>query len=119
MAHHCEYLITEQVKGVLVVQFSRPDVMDQHYIELVGLELASVVEGLEHPYVLIDFEGVQFLSSSALGMLVRIYKLVHERGGGLRICNVRSETYEVFKVTDFEKLLRPYTNRAAALKHFP
>lgn len=99
-----------------VVMFSRPDVLDGHYISDLGKELAAFVAPLDAPRLVIDLENVTFLSSAALGMLVTIRNAVQERGGRLCLAGVRTDVRRVFELTRMDLIFEFHDTRAAAIK---
>jgi anti-anti-sigma factor len=52
----------------------------------------------------LDFCHVQFMSSSVLGLLVKIHKKVCELGGHLKLLNVNANIYKVFEITQLTKI---------------
>jgi len=83
----------------------------------IGRFHAEVVAGLgkkEDPNLLIDFSHVQFLSSSALGALLRIHKKCKEYKVSLKLCSISPDIYEVFKITNLVKVFDIYDDEAAA-----
>jgi anti-sigma B factor antagonist len=92
--------------GVHIIEFSRSDVLDAQYIEQLGDEIYRHLKPVEQPRVVVDLHNVRFLSSSALGMLVALRKVVVERKGGkMGIANVAPEIRQVFKMTKLHKVL--------------
>ena len=63
----------------------------------------------------LDFVNVGHMSSSALGMLITLHKRVHQRGGQLRLCNIRPSIYEVFVITRLNEILQIYPSRQEAV----
>ena len=53
---------------------------------------------------MIDFSNVKFLTSSVLGLLIRISKKVYEAEGKLRLCSIAPKILEVFKITRLDKI---------------
>lgn len=54
--------------------------------------------------VVVDFGGVQFLSSAGLRSLLLIGKQLRESGGVLRLANVPSDISRVFELSNFYSL---------------
>lgn len=65
-----------------------------------GRELDRYIEG--HPGVdlLLDFDRVEYMSSSTLTELIRAKELTEAHGGHLGICRLRDDVRRVFKVTN-------------------
>lgn len=55
--------------------------------------------------LVLDFEKLEYISSSGLREVVSAYKKMKEKGGDFSIINVSSEVMDVFKLTGFDKRL--------------
>jgi len=69
-------------------------------------------------HVLLNFEGVDFLSSAALNKLILMDKKVKQVGGVLRLCNLKAEILEVFTITRLTRVFDIRKSEADALKAF-
>src|SRR5262245_21985181 len=56
--------------------------------------------------VIIDFRGVQFMSSAMIGFLVLVNKLTKQHNVEFRLANVSPNVMEVFKITKLHKVFR-------------
>ncbi len=74
--------------------------------EIIALEnsILPVIEGKGAVKVVMNFTNVQFLSSSVLGLLIRISKKIYEQDGQLRLCNINSKIFSIFKITRLDKV---------------
>jgi anti-sigma B factor antagonist len=61
---------------------------------------------------------VKFLSSSALGMLIRVHKRCKEFKITLKLCNIDKEIEKVFKITGLNKVLDICPDNATAAAGF-
>ena len=55
--------------------------------------------------VVLDFGGVDYISSAGLRETVALYRRVAEQGGDFSVCNVKAEVKDVFTMTGFDKKL--------------
>lgn len=92
--------------GVLVVEFADRDVLDEAAIRQINAELMRQIEGARTKNVLISFQGVEHLSSAALGSLITANSLVKKRGGHLRLSNIKPTILEVFRITKLDRLFQ-------------
>jgi anti-sigma B factor antagonist len=93
--------------GVQVIAFEQSSVLDAFEIEQLGDAIYHQIKALEVPKVVIDLGHVDHLSSSALGMLIALRKVVVEKkGGGLAIANVNKDLRSIFKMTRLDKLAK-------------
>ncbi len=68
--------------------------------------------------VLLDLEGVTFLSSSGLRALLLVRKSLLAEKGELRLCCLRPQVYEVFSLTGFTQVFTIHSTREDALVAF-
>jgi len=88
-----------------VVRFAGPQVaLDETNTGVVGEPLLALVGGLKAGRLELDFGNVTYLNSTALGLLLRLRKALHARGGRLTLCHLAPQVYEVFEVTKLHTL---------------
>ena len=69
-------------------------------------DLGKEVEGISEARALVlDFEKLEYISSSGLREVVAAYKKMKARGGTFSVVNVGSEVMDVFRLTGFDKKL--------------
>lgn len=69
-------------------------------------ELGKEIRELSDPESLIlDFEKLEYISSSGLREVVSAYKKMKSAGGDFAVINVSSEVMDVFRLTGFDKKL--------------
>ena len=112
-------LIKSESKGEIRILFiDEVRLVDAASIEQCYREIMEIVAKTEESNVLLHFGRVAFLSSSALGMLVRLKKRCKEYEISLRLCNIAPDIYEVFKITSLNKLFDIHADAADALEAF-
>lgn len=89
---------------VAMVRFLDKKIMDPVGIGEMGDELIALVEKEQRKNLLLNFSGVEFLSSAALNKLIILDKRVKTQGGKLQLCNLRPEIFDVFAVTRLTQL---------------
>ena len=74
--------------------------------QLQGLEGSFLPLIKQNPKIqlIIDFSNVKFLTSSVLGLLIRISKKVTEAEGKLRLCSIAPKIMDVFRITRLDKI---------------
>ncbi len=55
--------------------------------------------------VIFNMSKVEYLDSSAVGMIVAIYSTLQAEGGALRICGISSDVMEILKASSLETYL--------------
>ena len=85
--------------------------------DIIALEssILPVIEDKDAIQVVVNFTNVQFLSSSVLGLLIRISKKIYEQGGQLRLCNINAKIFSIFKITRLDKVFDIYDNLPEAI----
>ena len=102
-------------RGVFIITLLNAEILDAHEIDHLGDDLQKFVDGKRSAKIVIDMQGVQFLSSAALGMLLTVRTAIDSSGGALRLANVRDDIQEVFKITKLDKVLTIKENTSAAI----
>ncbi len=77
-------------------------------------ELRSVVEAGTSRLV-VDLTGTAFIDSSGLGALIGGLKEARQAGGDLRIAGPGQQVLTVLRLTNLDKVLRPYPTAAEAV----
>jgi anti-sigma B factor antagonist len=111
-------LNVSDVGDVTVVRFVDRRILDEANIQEMGQELFQIVEEQGKKQLLLNFSGVEFLSSAALGKLITLDKRVKSHSGKLMLSNIRPEIYEVFKITRLNTTLDIKDDEADALAAF-
>jgi len=111
--------ITVETKGdVTIVRFKDSDILDQINIQEIGEELYAVVESTPNLKLIVDFHGVDYLSSTALGKLITLKKKVEAVKGKLRLAAIKPEIMEVFRITRLDTIFDIDADVTEALDRF-
>ena len=65
--------------------------------------------------ILVDFSGVDFMTSAGLGILVAFRKRVEEVSGKLALCSLNENIREVFDTVGFTQFFQIYSDSKGAL----
>ena len=99
-----EKMFVEHRADATVITFMVERILEERDIQELEESIMSVVEQARRPKLILDFGQVEFLSSAALGLLIKIHKGVCERKGQLQLCNIAPKIYEVFKITKLTEI---------------
>ncbi|MDH4121042.1 MAG: STAS domain-containing protein [Deltaproteobacteria bacterium] len=66
--------------------------------------------------VLLNFEKVNFIDSSGIGLIVSIYKTLQQKEGKFGLINLSKKNEEIFTITRLNKILDIFPSEADALK---
>lgn len=94
------------VEDVTAVRFQETTILDAQMIQEIARELDQLVGEESNKKLLLDFTGVTFFSSSALGILVALSKRITALDGELVICGLATELRKVFKITNLDKMFK-------------
>lgn len=108
--------INEEQRGdVLIVSpQGRVDSVSSGELEV---KLLSCIDGGSHRMV-IDFSGLDFVSSSGLRVFLMTAKKLKPLGGKVVLCSLAPEVKEVFEVSGFASMLSIKSNLDDAVAEF-
>jgi anti-sigma B factor antagonist len=111
-------LEVEDVGGATVACLTDRKILDEQNIQILGKQLFGLVDQLGKKNLVLNFTNVEYMSSAALGMLIRLRKKVQEAGGKLVLCAIDPQIYEVFVITKLDKAFVVRRDEQEALRHF-
>jgi anti-sigma B factor antagonist len=112
-------LVKSEVKGEIRVIFvDVAHFVDGAVIEQCYREIVDMLDRTEESNVLLHFGRVTFMSSAALGMLIRVKKKCKEFEIALKLCNISPDIGEVFKITGLDKVFDIHADAADAMESF-
>ncbi len=101
--------------SVSVIRFLDQKIIDPEAIQELGQELFDLVERDERKKLVLNFENVEFLSSAALGKLITFDKKAKRSEAQLILTNISPEIFQVFAITNLDKLFQIKDSEADAL----
>ena len=108
-------LKTARQGDATIVELSEKKVLDEAVISRLAEQLYALIAEADVPKIVLNFVHVSHMSSGALGMLITLHKRIREKGGQLRLCNIRPSIYEVFVITRLNEVFRICETRDAAV----
>ncbi len=118
MSQELSRLIVSFQEDVLVVEFADRRIVDYDAIAAISQQLSDLLEQNPGLRILINFAGVQQMSSSALGFLVSFAKKLHATGGQLKLCNILPQIYQAFVITRLHRVFEVHDSTHAAFAAF-
>lgn len=109
---------TGKKDNVHMVLFKDKKILDDAVLDEIRAELAQLIGKAAGPDVLLDFSNVEFMSSAMLGLLGQLHRKISAGHGRLRMCGIRPEIFQVFKLTNLDKLFSIHKDAPAALATF-
>lgn len=108
-------LSIEYINGVVVAVPTDSKILDEDQIQSLEKTFMPLIEQNKGIRLLIDFSNVQFLTSSVLGLLIRINRKVLQTDGQLRLCSIDGKILDIFKITRLDKVFAIFSQRESAL----
>jgi len=113
-----EWYVQRNLGDVATVSFAQQNILDAVLIEKMGAGLKALVDGEPRTKFVLNFTGVDYLSSAALGMLISLQKKVATKGGKLKLAGIKPSIMEVFHITKLDEVFDIYANETAAIDAF-
>lgn len=102
--------------GARVVTFKDRLVFDDRTVREVGEQIGAALPNDGQPLrVVLDFTGVDLISSSLLGKLILLQRRIDTTGGRLRLCELSPTVHGVFRTSNLDRLFAIDRDRAASL----
>lgn len=112
-------LKTQEVEEVLVVNFTDAKILDEARIQQIGQELMNcAASAAQKKKMLLNFQGVQFMSSAMIGKLVLLNKKCKTDEVVLKMSSISPNVMEVFKITRLNKVFEIFDDQDKAIKSF-
>ena len=108
----------EDIGDVTAVKFTDKKILDEQVIQNIGDDLFKLVDELGRKKLLLDFVSVEFLSSAALGKLIRLHQRLASGGGKLILCGISKTIMEIFELTKLDKMLKIVKDEQTGLNAF-
>jgi anti-sigma B factor antagonist len=112
------HLKVKRANGIALVEFADRKILEELSIQEIGQELERLVGSEPGIRMLLSFRNVDHLSSAALGMLINLNKKVKEQKGALRLSDINRQIFEVFKITQLNRVFDIHDTQDQALTQF-
>ena len=109
-------LIVSEERGVTVVGFAQPTLLDSYHIGEVGKELCELAQSGNCSRMVLDMSTIKMISSQALSVMLTVRQKLEPLAGKMVICGIDPALYRVFKVTNLKSVFEFYADRNAAVE---
>ncbi|MGD0784419.1 MAG: STAS domain-containing protein [Sedimentisphaerales bacterium] len=106
-------IITEPI--ATIVCFNTTSLGTEQGLEDVAQQISELIKNQKPKNIIIDFSGVKFFSSQALGLLLDAKKKSSAQKGNVLISGINPQLYRVFKITNLDKIFKFYPDTKAAI----
>lgn len=118
MSESVPRIFVEDDERAAVVTFSDTEILDSLLVQEIQDELLRLIDELGRNRLILDFSDVRMLSSSMLGVLIRVHHRIVAARGKLVLCRIADSILEVFRITNLDKVFEIVSNRETALRTF-
>ena len=103
--------------GVTIARVRLEAILNEAQVQAFGKALLALAD-VPGRRVILNFLGLQHLTSLALGELIRLHKRLAESGGELCLADIDPRIYEVFTITRLDRLFKIYEREDEAVASF-
>jgi len=100
--------------GVTVARICAEAILNETQVHAFGQALLALAD-VPGRRVILNFLGLQHLTSLALGELIRLHKRLAESGGELCLADIDPRIYELFSITRLDRLFRIFDREEEAV----
>lgn len=112
-------LLVREQEGVVMISFGQSRIAGELLIQQLGNQLHELVpRAAVNRKLLLDFSGVEFMSSLMIGQILRVQKQCRQSEIHLKLCSLSLNVLEVFKITGLTKLMEIHPDAQKAMEAF-
>jgi anti-sigma B factor antagonist len=109
----------QEKNDVVVVAFKQVKILDEATIRQIGEEFKNLtMEAAANRKLLLNFQKVEFMSSSMIGQIIRLNKQCKNDKVKLKLCTISPNIMEVFNLMRLHKVLQIHADEEEALESF-
>ena len=111
-------LAVEDRGDIAIAKLVDKKIVTEEAINQIGEDLYSLVDELGKKRIVVSFANVEYYSSACIGRFLTLQKKVKAVGGGLVLCDVNDDIFEVFEITRHNRTFKFAKDESAALELF-
>jgi stage II sporulation protein AA (anti-sigma F factor antagonist) len=105
---------SQVVDGILVARMRGE--LDHHAVEPMRDELEQRLQDTNYRGLIMSFRAIDFMDSSALGLILGRYRTLSLQGGKMALCEVSPALKRIFELSGLLKILNLFDSEASALE---
>ena len=82
--------------------------LDHHIARDVRMEVDEILMKKHVDYIIFDFQYVNFMDSSGIGVIIGRYKKIANHGGKVSAININSRIKKLFNLSGMNKIINIY-----------
>jgi stage II sporulation protein AA (anti-sigma F factor antagonist) len=90
--------------------------IDHHTVDMFKAKIEKEFDRANAKNIVFDFENVEFMDSSGIGMIIGRYKKASERGGSVSAFGIRKDVLRIFEMSGLHKIITIYGTAEEALR---
>jgi anti-sigma B factor antagonist len=94
----------QKQNDVAIVSFVTSRILDQSNVQQLGEEMDALVDDYHLGKIVLNFDGVTYMSSAVMGKLVGLLKKCQAAKAELKLCTIEDSIYEIFEIMRFDKM---------------
>ena len=98
----------------LIVEISGE--IDHHCVTNARDQIDRAYSRLNARNIIFDFENVNFMDSSGIGMIIGRYRNIKDKGAKVAASNINSDLMRIFEISGLKKIIPCYKNIDEAVK---
>lgn len=111
-----DFFQVRQVGPVHLVTLTLPQSMDSEEFDRLNEQMLTVFGGQPQARWVLDLSGLNYMGSSALGLMVNIRQKIKQSGGMLVLCGLSQRLNQIFQTCCMERLFKIARTRDDALR---
>ncbi len=115
---HGQTFLVETISDVHVVHLKARGLVTEQNVMRTLERVRFLIDERHLDRVLVDFEGVTYLSSTVLARLINLARQAKEHRAQLKLCSVRPDVRDIFRITRLEGHFDVHDSTPSALQAF-
>ncbi|MCT4604503.1 MAG: anti-sigma F factor antagonist [Marinisporobacter sp.] len=104
----------ERIRNHLVIQLNGE--LDHHTAEGIREEVDKEIDKNNIKNIIFDLEGMHFMDSSGIGVVIGRYKKVQKLGGQAGVINMNNRVERIFKMSGLFNIIKKFENKNEAIE---
>lgn len=115
---HGNWYRVQLIDGVQVVHLQGRGIVTEQNVMRVLERVRDLVHARGCDRLLLDFEGVNYLSSTILARLINLARFADDHHARLKLCGLRPDVEDIFRITRLEGFFEMHPSQDGALAAF-
>ncbi len=107
-----------QIEDVVVVKFLRAGMLESDQIPAATEAINQLLGGSDATKFVIDFEAIDYLNSTGIGMLIALRQDALQRGQQIRLCSMSPDVRSVFSVLQLDQVFGIFDSQQSATENY-